>query len=114
MNDWKKRLDIVYSTNPDYHYQQEDEDEKREAALPKNKQLLRVSLDKRNRKGKAVTLVSGFRGSDEDLQELGKLLKMRCGVGGSAKEGEIIVQGDHRGKVLDILQKEGYAKSRII
>jgi len=114
MNDWKKRLDIVYSTNPDYHYQQEDEDEKREATLPKNKQLLRVSLDKRNRKGKAVTLVSGFRGSDEDLQELGKLLKMRCGVGGSAKEGEIIVQGDHRGKVLDILQKEGYAKSRII
>ena len=86
----------------------------REATLPKNKQLLRVSLDKRNRKGKAVTLVSGFRGSDEDLQELGKLLKMRCGVGGSAKEGEIIVQGDHRGKVLDILQKEGYAKSRII
>ncbi|HHT33675.1 MAG TPA: translation initiation factor, partial [Bacteroidales bacterium] len=74
----------------------------------------RVSLDKRNRKGKAVTLVTGFRGSEEELQELGKLLKMRCGVGGSAKEGEIIVQGDHRTKVLDILQKEGYAKSRII
>lgn len=112
MNDWKKRLDIVYSTNPDYHYQKEDEES--EATLPKEKQLLRVSLDKRNRKGKAVTLVTGFRGSDEDLQELGKLLKMRCGVGGSAKEGEIIVQGDHRTKVLDILQKEGYAKSRII
>lgn len=85
-----------------------------EATLPKEKQLLRVSLDKRNRKGKAVTLVTGFRGSDEDLQELGKLLKMRCGVGGSAKEGEIIVQGDHRTKVLDILQNEGYAKARII
>ncbi len=113
MNDWKKRLDIVYSTNPDYHYQQE-EDEGKDATLPKEKQLLRVSLDKRNRKGKAVTLVTGFQGSDEDLQELGKLLKMRCGVGGSAKEGEIIVQGDHRAKVLDILQKEGYAKSRII
>ena len=112
MNDWKKRLDIVYSTNPDYHYQKEDEES--EATLPKEKQLLRVSLDKRNRKGKAVTLVTGFRGSDEDLQELGKLLKMRCGVGGSAKEGEIIVQGDHRTKVLDILQKEGYAKARII
>lgn len=112
MNDWKKRLDIVYSTNPDYHYQKEDEET--EATLPKEKQLLRVSLDKRNRKGKAVTLVTGFRGSDEDLQELGKLLKMRCGVGGSAKEGEIIVQGDHRTKVLDILQNEGYAKARII
>ncbi len=112
MNDWKKRLDIVYSTNPDYHYQKEDEET--EATQPKEKQLLRISLDKRNRKGKAVTLVTGFRGSDEDLQELGKLLKMRCGVGGSAKEGEIIVQGDHRTKVLDILQKEGYAKSRII
>ncbi|HOO95363.1 MAG TPA: translation initiation factor [Proteiniphilum sp.] len=112
MNDWKKRLDIVYSTNPDYHYQKEDEDT--EDTLPKEKQLLRISLDKRNRKGKAVTLVTGFRGSDEDLQELGKLLKMRCGVGGSAKEGEIIVQGDHRTKVLDILQKEGYAKARII
>jgi translation initiation factor 1 len=112
MNDWKKRLDIVYSTNPDYHYQKEDEES--EATLPKEKQLLRVSLDKRNRKGKAVTLVTGFRGSEEELQELGKLLKMRCGVGGSAKEGEIIVQGDHRTKVLDILQKEGYAKSRII
>ncbi len=112
MNDWKKRLDIVYSTNPDYHYQKEDEES--EATLPKEKQLLRVSLDKRNRKGKAVTLVTGFRGSDEDLQELGKLLKMRCGVGGSAKEGEIIVQGDHRTKVLDILQNEGYAKARII
>ncbi len=112
MNNWKKRLNIVYSTNPDYHYRQEDEES--EAIVPKEKQLLRISLDKRNRKGKAVTLVTGFRGSDEDLQVLGKLLKMRCGVGGSAKDGEIIVQGDHRTKVLDILQKEGYAKSRII
>jgi translation initiation factor 1 len=112
MNDWKKRLDIVYSTNPDYHYHKEDEET--DATLPKEKQLLRVSLDKRNRKGKAVTLVTGFQGCDEDLQVLGKLLKMRCGVGGSAKEGEIIVQGDHRSKVLDILQKEGYAKARII
>lgn len=112
MNDWKKRLDIVYSTNPDYHYQKEYDGP--EETLPKEKQQLRISLDKRNRKGKAVTLITGFRGTDEDLQELGKMLKMKCGVGGSAKEGEIIVQGDHRGKVLDMLQKEGYAKSRII
>jgi translation initiation factor 1 len=112
MNDWKKRLDIVYSTNPDYHYSEETVLE--EETRPKEKQLLRISLDKRNRKGKAVTLITGFVGSDSDLQELGKLLKTKCGVGGSAKDGEIIVQGDHRQKVLEILQKEGYAKSRII
>lgn len=111
-NDWKKRLNIVYSTNPDYHYQEEDANE--EETLAKEKQLLRVSLDKRNRKGKAVTLITGFTGSDSDLAELGKLLKTKCGVGGSAKEGEIIVQGDHRQKVLDILKNEGYAKARII
>lgn len=111
-NDWKKRLNIVYSTNPDYHYQGDETEE--ETTIAKEKQLLRVSLDKRNRKGKAVTLVTGFTGTNDDLQELGKLLKTRCGVGGSAKDGEIIVQGDHRQKVLDILQKEGYAKSRII
>ena len=112
MNDWKKRLNIVYSTNPDYHYTEETTSE--EETHPKEKQPLRISLDKRNRKGKAVTLITGFVSTDSDLQELGKLLKTKCGVGGSAKEGEIIVQGDHRQKVLDILQKEGYAKSRII
>ncbi len=112
MNDWKKRLDIVYSTNPDYHYNQEGQEE--QETLPNEKQLLRVSLDKRNRKGKAVTLVTGFTGSDEKLQELGKLLKSKCGVGGSAKEGEVLIQGDHREKVLAILQKEGYVKSRLI
>jgi len=112
MNDWKKRLDIVYSTNPDYHYQEEGKEG--EETRPKEKQLLRISLDKRNRKGKAVTLITGFIGSDDDLQELGRMLKTKCGVGGSAKEGEIIIQGDHREKVVGILQKEGYAKSRII
>jgi translation initiation factor 1 len=112
MNDWKKRLDIVYSTNPDYHYSEETIPE--EETQPKEKQLLRISLDKRNRKGKAVTLITGFIGNDNDLQELGKLLKTKCGVGGSAKEDEIIVQGYHIQKVFEILQKEGYAKSRII
>lgn len=112
MNDWKKRLDIVYSTNPDYHYNEEGNEEM--DTQPKEKQLLRISLDKRNRKGKAVTLVTGFTGNDDDLQELGRMLKTKCGVGGSAKEGEIIIQGDHREKVLGILQKEGYVKSRII
>lgn len=112
MNDWKKRLDIVYSTNPDYHYKEEGQENV--STQPKEKQRLRVSLDKRNRKGKAVTLVTGFIGSDDDLEELGRILKTKCGVGGSIKEGEIIIQGDHRGKVQDILQKEGYVKSRII
>jgi translation initiation factor 1 len=112
MNDWKKRLNIVYSTNPDFRYAEEEVLE--EETRPKEKQLLRISLDKRNRKGKAVTLIIGFVGSDADLQSLGKLLKTKCGVGGSEKEGEIIVQGDHRQKVLEILQKEGYEKSRII
>lgn len=112
-NDWKKRLNIVYSTNPDYHYSEENDFTETET-VPKEKQPLRVSLDKRNRKGKTVTLVTGFRGTDDDLQELGKLLKTKCGVGGSAKEGEIIVQGDHRQTVLEILQKEGYEKSRIV
>src|SRR5690606_37141012 len=105
MNDWKKRLDIVYSTNPDY--QNNKEGEEMSETLPKEKQLLRISLDKRNRKGKSVTLITGFSGTDDDLKELGKLLKTKCGVGGSSKDGEIIVQGDLRDKVLEILQKEG-------
>lgn len=112
MNDWKKRLDIVYSTNPDYHYN--DESDKDIEPLAEDKQKLRISLDKRNRKGKSVTLITGFIGREEDLNTLGKLLKTKCGVGGSTKDGEIIIQGDHRNKVLDILQKEGYVKSRII
>lgn len=111
-NDWKDRLNIVYSTNPDYSYQQEEEEE--QDTLPKEKQLLRISLDKRNRKGKAVTLITGFTGAIDDLEALGKLLKVKCGVGGSAKDGEIIIQGDLRNKVLEILLKEGYAKARII
>ncbi len=114
MNDWKKRLDIVYSTNPDYHYKDKEDGQEELETPPNEKQLLRVSLDKRNRKGKSVTLITGFIGSDEELQELGKLLKTKCGVGGSAKEGEILIQGDHRNKVLAILQKEGYVKTRVI
>lgn len=111
-NDWKERLGVMYSTNPDFQYDKEEEEV--EDTLPKEKQQLRISLDKRNRGGKAVTLVTGFRGTTADLEALGKFLKVKCGVGGSAKDGEIIVQGDVRPKVLEILQKEGYAKSRII
>ena len=111
-NDWKDRLGVMYSTNPDFQYNTGDEVE--EDTLPIEKQQLRISLDKRNRCGKAVTLVTGFRGTTEDMEALGKFLKVKCGVGGSAKDGEIIVQGDLRQKVLEILQKEGYVKSRII
>lgn len=105
-NDWKSRLGVMYSTNPDYEYQTDKEAE--EETLPKDKQRLRITLDKRNRGGKVVTLVSGFRGTGNDLAALGKLLKTCCGVGGSTKDGEIIIQGDWRQKVADILTKEGY------
>lgn len=111
-NNWKDRLGVMYSTNPDFQYDKEEMEE--ESTIPKEKQLLRISLDKRNRGGKAVTLVTGFRGTTDDLTALGKFLKVKCGVGGSAKDGEIIVQGDLRPKVLEVLQKEGYVKSRII
>ncbi len=75
---------------------------------------MRIKLDTKQRRGKAVTLVTGFVGQEEDLNELGKLLKVKCGVGGSVKDGDIIVQGDMRNKVLAILQKEGYKKVRVI
>jgi translation initiation factor 1 len=110
--DWKERLGITYSTNPDYQYQLQDDAE--EETLSKDKQLLRIALDKRNRGGKVVTLITGFRGTSDDLAVLGKILKVKCGVGGTAKDGEIIIQGDFRKKIWDILVKEGYMKSRII
>jgi len=111
-NDWKERLDIVYSTRPDFQYNYAEEEDA--ITLAKEKQALRITLDKRNRGGKTVTLITGFIGSEKDLQELGKLLKMKCGVGGSAKEGEILIQGDFRDRLLDILHKEGYLKTKII
>ena len=111
-NDWKDRFGVMYSTNPDFKYETNEEEELE--TLPKDKQLLRISLDKRHRGGKTVTLVTGFVGTKEDLSALGKLLKTKCGVGGSAKDNEIIVQGDFRQKVFELLKKEGYVKSRMI
>jgi translation initiation factor 1 len=111
-NNWKERLDIVYSTHPDFQYSYAEKEEA--ATLPKEKQLLRITLDKRNRGGKKVSLITGFTGTEEDLQELGKFLKMKCSVGGSVKEYEILIQGDFRSRLFEILQKEGYLKARII
>ena len=102
----QNRTGVVYSTNPDFSFQT---DEATAApTLPPQQQQLRVQLDKKQRGGKQVTLVTGFVGTDGDLQALGKLLKTKCGVGGSAKDGEVVVQGDFRDKVLEVLIKEGY------
>ena len=109
-NDWKSRLGVVYSTNPDFQYQTEATQEA--DTLPPEKQRLIVGIDRRNRGGKQVTLVSGFVGKADDLKELGRALKTRLGVGGSAKDGEITVQGDFRDKVVSILQQMGYQAKR--
>ena len=108
--DWKSRLGVVFSTNPDFNYETPQEEE--EATLPPASQKLIVAIDRRNRGGKQVTLVKGFRGAAADLEALAKNLKTKCGVGGSAKEGEIVIQGDLRDKVLNILLSEGYNAKR--
>ncbi len=105
-----KRKGVVYSTDPSYEYTSEDETPV--STLPKEQQPLRVSMERSGRGGKTVTLVRGFVGSESDLQSLGKLLKQRLGVGGSVKDGEIIVQGDHRGKLTELLKQLGYRNAK--
>lgn len=109
----KKQQDkrgIVYSTNPDFKYQEDDADDI-ETLLP-GQQKLRVAIDRKQRKGKEVTLVTGFVGKEEDLEVLGKLLKSKCGSGGSVKDGEIIVQGNHREKVVQLLKELSYSDTK--
>lgn len=109
-NDWKKRDGIVFSTNTDFDYSYQQSEE--QATLPPRQQDLRVELDKSMRAGKQVTLVTGFVGSSADLESLGKMLKSKCGVGGSVKDGQVIIQGDHRDKIVSILVKENYKAKR--
>lgn len=100
----------VYSTNPDFSFE-EDNNDAAETPQPE-KQLLYVSHDRKMRKGKVVTLVEGFIGSEDDLTTLGRVLKNKCGVGGSAKDGEIILQGELREKVVALLEADGYKVKR--
>lgn len=102
----KKRIDVVYSTNPDYEYDYEDDGV--EETLPPGEQNLKVRIEKKGRGGKTAVVVKGFIGSEVDLKDLAKTVKTKCGTGGSAKDGEIIIQGEMRNKVLEVLNKEGY------
>ncbi len=104
-NDWKSRLGMVYSTNPDFEYESEQQSEE---SIEPSQQDLRIWLDRKQRGGKVATLICGFVGSESDLKDLAKMLKSKCGVGGAAKDGEIIIQGDHRDKVTNLLTNAGY------
>jgi translation initiation factor 1 len=106
----KNRIGVVYSTNPDFNYDFREEQE--QELIPANQQKLRVIIDRKKRKGKEVTLVTGFVGPEDDLKDLGKYLKTKCGVGGSAKEGEILVQGDQRDQVVQLLKEKGYSGTK--
>jgi translation initiation factor 1 len=110
MADWKERLGMVYSTNPDFAYNYDEEQE--EDTLAPEKQVLRVWRDTKGRGGKVATIVRGFVGKSEDLEELGRTIKRGCGVGGSVKDGEIIIQGDHRDRVTDLLIQKGYSRTK--
>lgn len=110
MNDWKDRLGVVYSTSPDFDYQTNEAEEPE--TLAPAAQVLRVRIEKKGRGGKTATLVSGFVGTSADLADLGRTLKSKCGVGGSVKDGEILVQGDFRERVISLLRSMGYTGTK--
>lgn len=105
------RIGVVYSTNTDFNYDEENDEE--QETLPNAEQMLRVSIDRKQRKGKEVTLVAGFVGTEEDLKDLAKVLKSTCGVGGTAKDGDILIQGNFRDKIMDKLNSLGYKTKRV-
>ena len=105
----KNKIGVMYSTNSNYEYEYESEQE----TLPIAEQRLEAWIDKKNRGGKIATIVKGFVGTESDLKDLGKMLKSACGVGGSAKNGEIIIQGNVRDKVMKLLEDKGYFCKRV-
>jgi translation initiation factor 1 len=105
-NDWKKRLGVVYSTDDNFDFDTNQNEE--EETLPPSQQKLIISLDKKQRKGKSVSLITGFVGSPDDLDNLARNLKKKCGTGGSSKEGEIIIQGDFRTRLKELLENDGF------
>lgn len=109
-NDWKDRLGVVYSTDTGFNYSTDEAEEAE--TLEKNRQRLRVAIEKNGRGGKVVTIVSGFVGTSDDLKSLGKYLKTKCGVGGSVKDCEIIIQGDLKDKVIALLKSDGYPDTK--
>lgn len=108
--DWKDRLGVVYSTNPEFTFSHDEEE--KPVTLPPKQQNLIVQLDRKKRKGKVVTLVTGFSGSEEDLKTLGREIKIICGTGGSVTDGEILIQGDFAEKVIGLLLKKEYKVKR--
>jgi len=107
----KDRIGVVYSTDPEFAYQRAAKEEAE--TLAPEQQVLRVQLDRKQRKGKEVTLVTGFAGSETTCESLGKWLKQKCGVGGAVKDMEIILQGDHRQRVLQLLKEAGYGQTKL-
>ena len=110
INDLSALGGFVFSTNKDFEF---DTNEEQQETLPNTEQRLEAHLDKKNRGGKVATVIKGFEGTDDDLKALAKQLKTLCGVGGSAKDGEIIIQGNFRDKIMDFLVKEGYKVKRV-
>lgn len=108
----KHRDGVVYSTDPDFNYNFFSEALGSQEEVDKNKMVLRVSIDRKQRGGKEVTLITGFTGKSDDLEALGKQLKTKCGVGGTAKDNEIVLQGNHKDKVIKWLQEWGYSGTK--
>ena len=111
MSKKKKNSNIVYSTNPDFNFEKDNNEFE---SINKDEQELKVLIDRKQRKGKSVTLIKGFIGSDEEIKDLSKLLKSKCGVGGTAKNNEILIQGEFKSKIFELLIKMGYSKTKQI